>query len=139
MHDVLRKRLIRKLESLPEAQLYQALDFIEFLESRYAPGGILAEESSGLQRFAENLEDRLRKKAVNPATLREAFQLIASADRVLSDVANAGRQLLGDLTVDPPSGSRGGSTEGSEGIGGRRPGVPEGYPGTGEDPSDPRG
>lgn len=122
MHDVLRKRLIRKLEGLPEAQLYQALDFIEFLESRYAPGGSLVEESSGLQRFAENLEDRLRRKAVSPATIREAFQLIASADRVLSDVANAGRQLLGELGPDAgpeeqgsPPGPRRGSAGGARG------------------------
>jgi hypothetical protein len=139
MNDVLRKRLMRKLESLPEVQLYQALDFIEFLESRYAPGGVLAEESSGLQRFAENLEDRLRRKAVSPATLREAFQLIASADRVLSDVANAGRQLLGDLTVDPALSPRPGAAPGSDGTRGGSTELREGSPGKGGDPPDPRG
>lgn len=122
MNDVLRKRLMRKLESLPEAQLYQALDFIEFLESRYAPGGSLVEESSGLQRFAENLEDRLRRKAVSPATIREAFQLIASADRVLSDVASAGRQLLGDLTPEVGQGAQGSSHGSDRGDAGGRAG-----------------
>ena len=34
MHDVLRQRLLRRIESLPEAQVYQVLDFIEFLEPR---------------------------------------------------------------------------------------------------------
>jgi hypothetical protein len=113
MHDVLRRRLMRKLESLPEAQLYQALDYIEFLESKYAPGGALVEETSGLQKFAESLEDRLRRKAVSPATIREAFQLIASADRVLSGVTSAGKQLLSELSLaeeqaDPsvPGGAR---------------------------------
>ena len=38
MHDVLRDRLSRKLDVLPEPQLYQVLDYIEFLESKYAPG-----------------------------------------------------------------------------------------------------
>ena len=38
MHDVMRKRLWRKLEALPDEQLYQVLDFIEFLEAKYAPG-----------------------------------------------------------------------------------------------------
>lgn len=95
MHDVLRQRLLRRIESLPEAQVYQVLDFVEFLESKYARD--LQVESSGLQRFAENLEDRMRRKAMNPATLREAFQLIASADKVLSNVSNAGRQILDDL------------------------------------------
>jgi hypothetical protein len=95
MHDVLRQRVMRRLESLPEAQAYQVLDFIEFLESKYAKD--LQVEASGLQRFAENLEDRLRKKAVSPQTLREAFQLIAAADRVLSSVSTAGRQIISDL------------------------------------------
>ena len=95
MHDVLRTRLLRKIESLPEEQIYQVLDYIEFLESKYARE--LAREASGLQKFAEGLENKLRKRAVSPATLREAFQLISAADRALSGVAKAGRELLGDL------------------------------------------
>ncbi len=95
MHDVLRTRILRKLESLPESQVYQILDYIEFLESKYAPDA--STESSGLQSFAEKLEDQLRKKTVSPASLREAFQLISAADKVLSNVANLGKELLGDL------------------------------------------
>jgi len=95
MHDVLRQRVIRRLESLPEEQIYQVLDYIEFLESKYARS--LQVEATGLQRFAENLEDRLRKKSMSPQTLREAFQLIAAADRVLSSVSTAGRQIINDL------------------------------------------
>lgn len=95
MHDVLRQRLMRKIESLPEEQVYQVLDYIEFLESKYSRS--LQVEASGLQRFAESLEDRLRKKALSPHTLREAFQLIAAADRVLSSVSSAGRQIINEL------------------------------------------
>ncbi len=104
MHDVLRARLLRKIESLPEEQVYQVLDYIEFLESKYAeeaPG-----ETSGLQSFAEKLEDQLRKRTVSPSSLREAFQLIASADKILSNVANVGKELLGDLNGGP-EGKRG--------------------------------
>ncbi len=102
MHDVLRARVLRKIESLPEAQMYQVLDFIEFLEVKYAKD--LAKDPSGLQKLAEGLEDNLRKRAVNPATLREAFQLIAAADRALSGVTKAGKQLLGELNgvLDDP-------------------------------------
>ena len=97
MHDVLRQRLMRRIESLPEEQVYHVLDYIEFLESKYARS--LNTEASGLQKFAENLEDKLRKKAMNPATLREAFQLIAAADRVLAGVSSAGRQIINELGV----------------------------------------
>src|SRR4051794_6948052 len=57
MHDVLRQRLLRRIESLPEEQIYQVLDFIEFLESKYARD--LKTEATGLQKFAEGLEDKL--------------------------------------------------------------------------------
>jgi hypothetical protein len=95
MHDVLRQRLLRKIESLPDEQIYQVLDYIEFLESKYASTELV--EASGLQKFAEGLEDKLRKRAVSPATIREAFQLISAADRVLSGVSSAGRQILAEL------------------------------------------
>jgi hypothetical protein len=95
MHDVLRQRLLRKIESLPDEQIYQVLDYIEFLESKYA--SMPAVEASGLQKFAEGLEDKLRRRAVSPSTIREAFQLISAADRVLSGVSSAGKQILADL------------------------------------------
>jgi hypothetical protein len=95
MHDVLRQRLLRKIESLPDEQIYQVLDYIEFLESKYSTPELV--EASGLQKFAEGLEDKLRKRAVSPATIREAFQLISAADRVLSGVSSAGKQILADL------------------------------------------
>jgi hypothetical protein len=103
VHDVLRQRLLRRIESLPEAQVYQVLDFIEFLESKYARD--LQVEATGLQKFAEGLEDKLRKKAVSPSTIREAFQLIAAADRVLSSVSTAGKQILTELGT--PAGEEG--------------------------------
>ena len=131
MHDVLRARVVRKIESLPEVQVYQVLDYIEFLESRYASAE--AESGpSGLQRFAEGIEDRLRNSSFNPSNLREAFQVVAAADRALGGVARAGRQLMEELAGgtadaedsepvslaarDPDSGRTGESTdkEGSE-------------------------
>ena len=96
MHDILRQRLMRKIESLPEEQVYQILDYIEFLESKYGTGSV--EETSGLRRLAEAMEDKLRKTAMSPATLREAFQLISVADRVLSNVSSAGKKLMEELT-----------------------------------------
>ena len=95
MHDTLRRRILRRLETLPENKLYQVLDYIEFLESQYARTA--PEAASGLQKLAERLEDGLRKRTLSPSSLREAFQLISAADRVLGSVAEAGREILGDL------------------------------------------
>ncbi len=118
MHDALYQRLIRKIESLPDEQIYQVLDFIEFLESKY--GEVEPVEASGLQKFAENLEDKLRKKAVSPNTIREAFQLISAADRVLSGVSEKGKQILSDLgtALDVTSDTNSDTSGDEEGAGG---------------------
>lgn len=106
MHDVLWARVKRKIESLPEAQVYQVLDYIEFLESKYAQAD-MEKQATGLQRLAEGLEDRLRKRAFNPSNIREAFQLIAAADRALSGVARAGKEILGDFAEGVKGGESG--------------------------------
>lgn len=95
MHDALRNRLLRRIESLPEGQIYQVLDYIEFLEEKY--GDREEREPTGFQRLAEKLEDGLRKRTVRPAVIREAFQLLAAADRGLSNVSAAGQKFLRDL------------------------------------------
>jgi hypothetical protein len=124
MHDVLRARLLRKIESLPEDQIYQVLDYIEFLESKYTPD--MTEETSGLQRFAERLEDRLRRRTVSPANIREAFQLIAAADRALSSVSQAGKQIMSDLGVIEGDDTRKEPSDRDEDRG------PDSHPGEGE-------
>ena len=116
MHDVLRARVMRKIESLPEEQIYQVLDYIEFLESRY--GSSEGENpTSGFQRLGEGIEDRMRKRSFKPSNLREAFQVIAAADRALSGVAKAGRQLFEELAggtnADDAEARRQGEGEGS--------------------------
>jgi len=58
MNDILRERLIRKLDTLPEEKIYQILDYIDFLESKYAPK--LSTAPNPLKRFAEGVEDTLR-------------------------------------------------------------------------------
>lgn len=106
-HDVLRRRLMRSIEALPEAQVYQVLDYIEFLESKH--GSEDTPSASRLQQIAEGIEDRLRRRSVNPGTIREAFQVISAADRVISSVSAAGKRVLRDLgQVVEESGETGG-------------------------------
>ncbi len=109
MHEALRRRILRKLETLPEARLYQVVDYIEFLESRYSEGS--SEETSSLQKLAERLEDGLRGRTVSPSRLREAFQLISAADRVLSSISEAGREIFSDLGDGGADGDPKGSGE----------------------------
>jgi hypothetical protein len=92
MHDVLRERLWRKLDVLPEAQLYQVLDYIEFLESKYAPGR--SAPPSALQKFAERLEDGMRLRNVAPQVISGTVGLMGTAHKVIRGVSDAGRGLL---------------------------------------------
>ena len=138
MHESLRRRILRRLDTLPEAQLYQVLDYIEFLESRYARE--VPRDATGLQLLAERFEDELRRRTMSPSNLREAFQLMSVADRVLGSVSEAGRQILQEV-----QGSLGESTGSAESSPGPAPGGPKpraagggGYPRNEEENASPR-
>lgn len=97
MHEALRRRLMRSIESLPEERIYQVLDYIEFLESRYGRRG--DPEPGGLQRFAERLEDRIRaRSSFSPGNLREAFEILSAADRVLSTFSDVEERIRREAT-----------------------------------------
>ena len=84
MHDIMRDRIWRKLQVLPENQLYQVLDYIEFLESKYAPGR--AAKPDTLQRFAERLEDGMRIRSVAPKVISGTVGLMGTARSIIRTV-----------------------------------------------------
>lgn len=92
MQDLTRKRIIRKLEALPDSQLYQVLDFIEFLESKYARERTVAE--SVFERFAERVEDGMRARAVAVGVMSRTMGALGTAVRLLDGLAAAGRKAL---------------------------------------------
>lgn len=95
MHEILRDRILRRLEALPEDRLYQVLDHIEFLESKYAQRQ--APPPNVLQRFAEGVEDTLRAGNLSAATVSEAMGFMSKAMGVLSGVAAAGASVANDI------------------------------------------
>lgn len=95
MHEILRDRILRRLEALPEARLYQVLDYVEFLESKYAERQ--APAPNVLQRFAEGVEDTLRAGNVSAKTAAEAMGFLSKAMGVLSGVAAAGASVASDI------------------------------------------
>jgi hypothetical protein len=107
MHDVLRERLRRHLDALPEEQLYQVLDYIEFLSSKYARDRIRP-PASPFQRFGERLEDKLRGKSVGMGAIRGTLEAMGTADRVVTGLTEAGRSLLREVgsATKPPSAPR---------------------------------
>jgi hypothetical protein len=101
MHDILRERVWRRLQSLPQEQLYQVLDYIEFLEAKYAREA--AVRADPIQKFAERLEDGMRMRSVAPKVISGTVGLLGTARKVMRTVSDAGRELLGESPPAPPS------------------------------------
>lgn len=101
MHDILRERVQRRLEALPQEQLYQVLDYIEFLEAKYAREQ--ARQPDAIQKFAERLEDGMRMRSVAPKVISGTVGLLGSARRVLRTVSDAGREFIDSAAAPPPA------------------------------------
>jgi uncharacterized protein DUF2281 len=95
MNDILRERLIRKLDTLPEEKIYQILDYIDFLESKYAPK--LSTAPNPLKRFAEGVEDTLRAGKMSANVIGGTMSVMNKAVGVLTDVANAGKSVATEI------------------------------------------
>ena len=104
MHDALRARLMRHIEALPETQIYQVLDYIEFLSSKYARESL--RQPGGFQRFTELLEDKMRGQGLAFGTIKGALGVMGTAGRVVSGITEAGRTVISEvenvLTPSPP-------------------------------------
>lgn len=95
MNDILRERLIRKLDTLPEEKIYQILDYIDFLESKYAPK--ITAAPNPLKRFAEGVEDTLRAGKMSAGAIAGTMNVMNKAVGVVTDVANAGKSVATEI------------------------------------------
>jgi hypothetical protein len=95
MNDILRERLIRKLDTLPEEKIYQILAYIDFLESKYAPK--LSTAPNPLKRFAEGVEDTLRAGKMSAGAIAGTMNVMNKAVGVVTDVANAGKSVATEI------------------------------------------
>ena len=98
MNDILKERLLRKLESLPEEKAYQVLDYIEFLESKYADRPACA---PAFQKVAETLEDTMRAGRVPITVIKGTMDAVGKAGRFLDGLAAAGRAAVNEVRKNP--------------------------------------
>lgn len=123
MNPNLRDRILRKLDTLSDERGYQVLDYVEFLEARYAEKQ--AESASLFRQFAEGLEDKMRAGRVSATTIVDTMGLLNKAVGMLEGVAAAGKSVANDIvtaaqraTTPPPgtpSGAPGSGAAGSAG------------------------
>ena len=92
MNEFLKKRIDRKLDALPDERVYQILDYIEFLESKYAakPAG----DPGPFQKLAETVEDTMRAGRLSANAIRGTMDAMSAASRVMGGLAAAGKAVV---------------------------------------------
>ena len=136
MNPNLKDRILRKLETLSDERGYQVLDYVEFIESRYAEKP--AESGSLFRQFAEGLEDKLRAGRVSATTIADTMGLLNKAVGMLEGVAAAGKSVANDIvtaaqratgpTGTAAPGAPSGTASGTAGAAGTTPGTTPGTP-----------
>lgn len=97
MDPTLRDRIVRALDTLPDDKGYQVLDYVSFLESRYAQHA--PPPDNVFTRLASAVEDTLRASKVNASTVAQAMGMMNQAMGVLSGVAAAGKSVVSDVAT----------------------------------------
>lgn len=95
MNEHLRERILRKLEALNDERGYQILDYVEFLESRYAQRQNA--QANAFTRFTDAIEDRMRAGKVSASAIAETMGLLNRAANVLNGAVAAGKSVANDI------------------------------------------
>ena len=98
MNDVLTERIRRKLDAMPDEQAYQVLDYIEFLESKYAQR---AAGAPAFQKVAETLEDTMRAGRVPITIINGTMDAVGRAGRFFEGLAAAGKAAVDEARKKP--------------------------------------
>lgn len=93
MNDLLKQRIMRSLEPLDDERGYRILDFIEFLDSKYAdrsnPSGLFA-------KITDTVEDTMRAGKLPLQAISGTMGLMDSAGKVMKGLAAAGEVVVGE-------------------------------------------
>lgn len=97
MNEHLRERIVRKLDALTDERGYQVLDYVEFLESKFAERQ--NPQGNAFTRFTEAVEDRLRAGRVSASAIAETMNLLNRAANVLNGAVAAGKSVASDIVT----------------------------------------
>ena len=95
MNEHLRDRILRKMETLSDDRGYQVLDYVEFLESRYAERP--SPNANTFTRFTEAIEDKLRAGKVSASAIAETVGFMNRAANVLNNALETGKSMANEL------------------------------------------
>ena len=91
MNEQLKQRIMRRLETLADDRGYQILDFVEFLESKYAAR---AAPSNLFAKISEGIEDTMRAARIPIKAISGTTGLVDSAGKVMKGVAAAAQSVV---------------------------------------------
>jgi hypothetical protein len=91
MNEQLMQRIRRRLETLTDERGYQILDYVEFLESKYASR---AAPSNLFAKISEGIEDTMRAARLPIKAIKGTTGLMDSAGKVMKGVAAAAQSVV---------------------------------------------
>jgi hypothetical protein len=102
MEEHLRERIMRRLADLPDERGYQLLDYVEFLESRYANR---SQPDNFFTRITEKVEDTLRAGKAPISAISGTVGLFDGAAKVVRGMAAAAQSVVEGATQSsqPPA------------------------------------
>lgn len=101
MNEQLKQRIMRRLETLGDDRGYQILDYVEFLESKYASR---AAPSNLFAKISEGIEDTMRAARIPIKAISGTTGLVDSAGKVMKGVAAAAQSVVDEAIQAAESG-----------------------------------
>lgn len=105
MNELLKQRILRRLEGLSDERGYQILDYVEFIESKYGQRGAAA---GFFSKLTETAEDTMRAVGLPIKAVSGTMGLVESAGKVMKGVAAAAQSVV-DEAVKAAGASQDGS------------------------------
>ncbi len=95
MNEHLKDRILRRLEALPDERGYQVLDYVEFLESKYAERGA---PDNIFTKFTEKVEDTMRAGRLPVDAITGTVGFFDGASKVMRGMAAAAQAAVSEAT-----------------------------------------
>jgi hypothetical protein len=95
MNDQLKERIVRALEPLADDKGYQVLDYVEFLESRFAER---ANPSNVFTKMTDKAQDLMRAGKLPLDAISGTVGFFDGASKVMKGLANAAQAVVDEAS-----------------------------------------
>ncbi|MES2306807.1 MAG: hypothetical protein V4558_14990 [Gemmatimonadota bacterium] len=95
MNEQLKERLLRRLETLSDERGFQVLDYVEFLESKYAER---AAPSNVFSKITDTVTDAMRAGKLSADAISGTVGLFDGASKVMKGVASAAQAVVAEAS-----------------------------------------